>query len=270
MLNTSLLTGSYILSANSGPVDTCHVNGQTRVVVLHPHVGLLVLWISTVSVAKVTMRHQEVYFERLYDDIYVIRFGNENGTVQTTPDYRLVVQPGEQRWIIRQYDHESNVYTIVEAENPSLAWTDPGGPPGCNHWATYIYRSGHIVKHHIITLPGLLPACFSGGNYTDHCTLITDPNPTSTISACEDIAFWDHLDVECPLWDPAPRGYLWLFDTNIQALQPVRLEGYPVQHDFHPLGLEAEPSRAGNPSALFIINHAREQTTIEQFVLDPV
>ncbi|KAL4064533.1 hypothetical protein V8B97DRAFT_1870104 [Scleroderma yunnanense] len=158
--------------------------------------------------------------------------------------------------------------------------------------ATYIYRSGHIVKHHIITLPDLPPAYFSGGNYTDHCTLITDPNPTDTISTCEDIAFWDHLDAEgtlarrlvllgCdpnrkawntvmgPLRDPAPRAYFWLFDTDTQALQPVRLEGYPAQHDFHPLGLEAEPSRAGNPSALFIVNHAREQTTIEQLVLDP-
>ena len=159
--------------------------------------------------------------------------------------------------------------------------------------ATYIYRSGNIVKHHILTLPDLPAAYFAGGNYTEHCTLITDPDPVAnTITACEDIAFWDHLDTEgalarrlvllgCdpnrkawntvmgPLRDPEPRAFLWLFDTDSQALQPVLLEGYPAKHDFHPLGLEAEPSRTGEPSALFVVNHARERTTIEQFVLDP-
>jgi hypothetical protein len=55
------------------------------------------------------------------------------------------------------------------------------------------------------------------------------------------------------------------------SAKPVQLvlKGYPDGHDFHPLGLEIYPSYAGNSSNLFVVNHARQRTYIEQFSLSP-
>ncbi|KAL4064544.1 hypothetical protein J3A83DRAFT_4191262 [Scleroderma citrinum] len=113
MLNTSLPTGWYTITANTGPVDFCNVNGETRVVVFDG---------------------QRFHLERLDNGTYVISSIILGGVVQTTADYRLVFYPGQQRWIVTQYDDQADTYTITEANDPSLAWTDGGGPPGCNHW----------------------------------------------------------------------------------------------------------------------------------------
>jgi len=81
-----------------------------------------------------------------------------------------------------------------------------------------------------------------------------------------------------PLRDPNPRGSLWIYTpsrtssflgTAKEKLQQLALVGYPPEHDFHPLGLEVYPSHAGNASNLFVANHARERTVIEQFSLSP-
>ncbi|KAI6094691.1 hypothetical protein EDD16DRAFT_1683384 [Pisolithus croceorrhizus] len=72
--------------------------------------------------------------------------------------------------------------------------------------------------------------------------------------------FWDHLDEEDHVTnrfillscDPGrrewnhPFGQLWIYSTETGSLSP--------------------PAR---PSNLFLVNHARENSTIEQFVLDP-
>ncbi|KAF9475394.1 arylesterase [Pholiota conissans] len=93
-----------------------------------------------------------------------------------------------------------------------------------------------------------------------------------------------------PLRNPEPRGGLWLYvhgaptttgrrvATKPRVLAPdvapnkahrIVLKDYPEGHDFHPLGVEVWPSYAGNSSNLYVINHARKRTTIEQFVLSP-
>lgn len=157
--------------------------------------------------------------------------------------------------------------------------------------ATLIYRTGRVLKHNVLNLPSFPEAYYVGGDYKEHCTIIKDES-TNTINYCEDITFWDHLDEEdhlarrfvllgCdpnrkawntvmgPLRDPEPFAHLWLYSTESGSLHPVTLDNYPKGHDFHPLGMEVYPSKAGAPSNLFIVNHARANTTIEQFVLDP-
>lgn len=110
---------------------------------------------------------------------------------------------------------------------------------------------------------------------------------------CEDATFWDHygktgtledrsIILSCdpgrkswntvmgPLLNPDPRGALWLYLPG-KGSRPQRmvLSHYPDGHDFHPLGLEVWPSVNGENSNLFVVNHARERTVIEQFLLSP-
>lgn len=157
--------------------------------------------------------------------------------------------------------------------------------------AVFVYRSGRVAWNHILTVPDLPDAYYVGGNWASHCSLIKDPS-SNDVSFCEDITFWDHHDahgvltdrlvllgcdpnrkawntVMGPLRDPDPRGHLFLYVPSTDAVHRLSLEGYPAGHDFHPLGMEVYPSRNGSSSNLFIVNHARAQTTIEQFVLDP-
>ncbi|KAG7451138.1 arylesterase [Guyanagaster necrorhizus] len=92
-----------------------------------------------------------------------------------------------------------------------------------------------------------------------------------------------------PLHKPEPHGSLWLYSPNENVAtekpsslfgfgntasasikpQRITLENYPEGHDFHPLGVKVWPSYAGNSSNLFIVNHARQRTFIEQFVISP-
>lgn len=156
--------------------------------------------------------------------------------------------------------------------------------------ATFIYRSGRLVKHGIFTLPALPPSYYVNGDVQTHCTLLQEP--THTLNYCEDMTFWDHLDADgtvaarfviagCdpnrkawntvmgPLRNPEPRAYLWLVDTVDNSLQRIELDGYPEGHNFHPLGIEVTPSQDGAPSILYVVNHAREETTIEHFTISP-
>lgn len=112
---------------------------------------------------------------------------------------------------------------------------------------------------------------------------------------CEDATFWEFKDsttndvlqrnvlLSCdpgrqewntvmgPLLDPEPHGSLWLYNpaSSASTAERITLEGYPAKHDFHPLGIEIYPSFNGNASNLFVVNHARARTTIEQFTLSP-
>jgi hypothetical protein len=74
--------------------------------------------------------------------------------------------------------------------------------------------------------------------------------------------------IQGPLRNPGPHGALWLY-TPGHAPQPIALTEYLQEHDFHPLGLEIWPSHDGNGSNLYVINHARQRTFIEHFILDP-
>jgi hypothetical protein len=132
---------------------------------------------------------------------------------------------------------------------------------------------------------------YAGGDFNKHCEIIKEEE----MNFCEDVIFWDLLNgagkleerkvlVSCdphrkgwntvmgPLRNPNPRGALWVHSPSKGAKarpQRLTLKGYPAGHDFHPLGLDIYPSYAGNSSNLFVINHARERTVIEQFTLSP-
>ncbi|EIW83883.1 calcium-dependent phosphotriesterase [Coniophora puteana RWD-64-598 SS2] len=159
------------------------------------------------------------------------------------------------------------------------------------------YRSGRVLRANVLDIPPLPQGYFQGGDWQTHCSLVTDETQDE-LRYCEDITFWDYVDangtqtdrhvllgcdpnrkawntVMGPLRDPAPRGHLFLYPawTGKPATskpQKLKLVGYPPHHDFHPLGLEAAPSRGdGQPSNLFVVNHARDASTIEHFLLDP-
>lgn len=74
-----------------------------------------------------------------------------------------------------------------------------------------------------------------------------------------------------PLNDPNPRGSLWLaeFDDKTASAKEIHLEDYPERKDFHPLGIAIWPSKAGSKSNMFVVNHGRHRTTVEQFILNP-
>lgn len=75
-----------------------------------------------------------------------------------------------------------------------------------------------------------------------------------------------------PLRNPDPRGSLWVYSPDkAKNAKPglLTLKGYPEGHDFHPLGIDIYPSRSGGVSNMFVINHARERSFIEQFTLSP-
>ena len=93
-----------------------------------------------------------------------------------------------------------------------------------------------------------------------------------------------------PLRDPNPLGGLWLYahgaptttgggrtaaprilapDVAPNRAHRIALVGYPEGHDFHPLGAAVWPSYEGNASALYVVNHARARTVIEQFTISP-
>ncbi|KAF8127065.1 hypothetical protein EV363DRAFT_1347075 [Boletus edulis] len=185
------------------------------------------------------------------------------------------------------------VVTIKHGTNPNASGSSEAVRPTCQDLckAVVVHRSGRVVWHHILTTPNLPDAYYVGGNWTSHCSVIRDP-ASNDINFCEDITFWDHHDVHgaltdrlvllgCdpnrkawntvmgPLRDPNPRGHLFLYVPTTHTVHPVALQGYPAQHDFHPLGMDIFPSHNGASSNLFIVNHARAQTTVEQFVLDP-
>ncbi|KAG6837377.1 hypothetical protein H0H93_010535 [Arthromyces matolae] len=163
-----------------------------------------------------------------------------------------------------------------------------------------VWRSGRVAKNAILTKQQFTSGYYAEGDFEADCqTLKGGPD----LKYCEDVAFWDQLDgqgnlldhaliltcdanrknwntVMGPLRNPDPRGSLWLYQPGGAAkkdktihdpskLRRIELKGYPAGHDFHPLGVEIYPSYAGNTSNVYIVNHARARTVIEQFTLDP-
>ena len=75
-----------------------------------------------------------------------------------------------------------------------------------------------------------------------------------------------------PLRDPNPLGALWVADItdgSPTAPRKLQLKGYPVGRDFHPLGFDVSSTTINGVSNLFVTNHARARSTIEQFTLSP-
>lgn len=163
------------------------------------------------------------------------------------------------------------------------------------------YRSGDVIKNSILFKSTFPVGYVAKSNYATDCLPIGNPTdtPEESLKYCEDIAFWEILDntgkaeqrlllascdpgrkswntVMGPLHDPKPHGALWVHvppergsSSTPTKAQRITLKNYPEGHDFHPLGLEIYPSYGGNSSNLYVINHSRERTVIEQFLLNP-
>ncbi|GLB40210.1 putative serum paraoxonase arylesterase 2 [Lyophyllum shimeji] len=166
--------------------------------------------------------------------------------------------------------------------------------------SVYVWRSGRVAKNSILTKHAFPEGYYARGDFHADCTTLKGG---PDLKYCEDATFWDLLDAQgkfvdrglllsCdagrkswntvmgPLRNPEPRGSLWLYQpegkgnagkgiANPSKLKRLELEGYPEGHDFHPLGVEIYPSYAGNASNLYVVNHARARTVIEQFTLSP-
>ena len=65
---------------------------------------------------------------------------------------------------------------------------------------------------------------------------------------------------------------MWLYAPNSESpFVNLELHGYPEHADFHPLGVDVFPgSSPADPFHLLVVNHGRDNTTIEQFQLSPV
>ncbi|TFK72893.1 calcium-dependent phosphotriesterase [Pluteus cervinus] len=171
--------------------------------------------------------------------------------------------------------------------------------------AWLIYKNGLSVKNSILIKSPLPEGYYYGGNFTTQCTNL--PNPADSddlVKYCEDVTFWDLHDqsgklserrviLSCdpgrkqwntvmgPLRDPEPLGTLFWYapkytKENVRRIAPdsvkpekIVFKGYPEGHTFHPLGVDIYPSFGGNASNLYVVNHAKERTVIEQFVLSP-
>lgn len=107
---------------------------------------------------------------------------------------------------------------------------------------------------------------------------------------CEDLIHWETanlLIVSCdggrkdwntvmgPLRNPTPRGKLYIYHldrpfstTSINQSKPnlysLELNGFPIDSDFHPLGIEIHPQDQFT-ARLFVVNHRRDRSVIEVF-----
>lgn len=170
------------------------------------------------------------------------------------------------------------------------------------------YRNGSSIKNTILVKSPFPKGYFAHGDYDSQCTTARDftDKLEESLSSCEDETFWELHDatgkvlqrsviVSCdprrkswntvmgPLHDPNSRGALWLYVPSVSETQPhiissdietdkphrITIKNYPANHDFHPLGIEVWPSYGGNASNVYVVNHARERTVIEQFILHP-
>lgn len=70
--------------------------------------------------------------------------------------------------------------------------------------------------------------------------------------------------------DPNPKGDIWVYGFDKKSSpspQRVQLDGFPATSDFHPLGIDILPATSTEPAHLFITNHGRNFSTVEQFKL---
>ena len=157
--------------------------------------------------------------------------------------------------------------------------------------AFFAWRNGRAWRAFIISTPDFPVGYYADGDHTAQCEVVRD-EPGNDLKFCEDATFWDRVDdagglqdrillMSCdpgrrewntvmgPLHDPVPAGALWVHRTRDATGRPQRVvfEKYPQGHDFHPLGAEVYPSHPGKASNLFVVNHARQETTIEQFTM---
>jgi hypothetical protein len=70
-----------------------------------------------------------------------------------------------------------------------------------------------------------------------------------------------------PLIDPNPRGNIWVYNPTTTSFQVLRLDNFPEDAYFHPLGMDVYTHPKTGESTLIIINHSKSFTTLERFML---
>ncbi|CAE6415722.1 unnamed protein product [Rhizoctonia solani] len=149
--------------------------------------------------------------------------------------------------------------------------------------AYYAWSLKHAIQAQL--LPKKLPPFFNAGG---KCKLIQENKTTGQFKFCEDglvlapgISIFscdpnrhEWNTVMGPMLDPSRRGKLWALHytrATTEKPYPLELTNFPANADFHPLGIELVPSDPTGVSRLLVINHRRQNTTIEVFriQLDP-
>lgn len=149
--------------------------------------------------------------------------------------------------------------------------------------AVFIWRQGKYLSLTALKQP--LPShYFAYGDAATNCKVVKDP-VNDELGFCEDGVHWNGNKVllSCdtnrlnwntvmgPLRDPNPRGAIWVYDYTSSGSVPqkVLLAGYPAHADFHPLGLAVHSDPATAKHTLFVVNHGRNESTVEVFDLAP-
>ncbi|KAF8699300.1 serum paraoxonase arylesterase 2, partial [Rhizoctonia solani] len=142
--------------------------------------------------------------------------------------------------------------------------------------AWYVWSLKHAIGAQL--LPKRLPPLFSAAG---KCKLIREKE-SGQFKFCEDgLVLAPGVSVfSCdpnrhewntimgPMLDPSRRGSLWALHYTSTATEkpyPLKLTNFPINADFHPLGIELTPRDSAGTSRLLVINHRRQNTTIEVF-----
>ncbi|KAF7312298.1 hypothetical protein MIND_00242800 [Mycena indigotica] len=145
-----------------------------------------------------------------------------------------------------------------------------------------LWRNKHPLRQMLFKRE--LPLVHYSGGAASDCAVKIAPEFTF----CEDATLWElrntseqRVLVSCdpgrkawntvlsPMVNPDPHGSLWVIDNVAATPRRLQLDNFPSQHDFHPLGVAISPFHGDAPSNLFVVNHARKRSFIEQFTLSP-
>ncbi|KAF8317476.1 hypothetical protein DL93DRAFT_574248 [Clavulina sp. PMI_390] len=145
--------------------------------------------------------------------------------------------------------------------------------------------------YNFAVLPPLPHGYYAGEETNGTCSVVrgvaVSENATMPMKFCEDAVTWKgktltRLVISCdpnrqnwntvmgPLRDPTPRGVLWIYDFGNKyhpAPHPLPLEGFPHDASFHPLGIDVLGATPEEPAHLFVVNHGKAFSTVEQFKL---
>ncbi|KAH6909010.1 arylesterase [Coprinopsis sp. MPI-PUGE-AT-0042] len=140
--------------------------------------------------------------------------------------------------------------------------------------AVWLYRSNPVLRNCILHKAPLPVGYVANGDYATDCTSLgpvvsPSDDPLAGLAYCEDAILWDHTTAS---GKPSTPLLILSCDPNrakVGTPERIDLAGYPEGHDFHPLGLDIWPSHEGENSNLYVVNHARARTVIEQFTMNP-
>ncbi|CAE6447159.1 unnamed protein product [Rhizoctonia solani] len=145
--------------------------------------------------------------------------------------------------------------------------------------AWHLWNHKHAIQAQLFRKN--LPPLFSADK---KCELIQEKAVDNQFKFCEDglvyapgIAMFscdpgrhEWNTVMGPMLKPDPRGSLWALHYNTTTTgKPYRLEltNFPTDADFHPLGIETTPADRTGTSRLLVVNHRRQNSTIEVFYI---